>query len=176
MSRKPHDILDFLRRQTGSQEDSPEPVRFAVPSDGGRPQKTTRMLVLRRSQAIVSAVAAGLLVALALLLGMSLGGRAGEPSDSAQTGVWVVRVITYDDSDAGRVDADVLARQLEAQGLGQVTLHRLKGDKLVLALGAWLKNPTQDAGAKELLARVQKTADAAGKRHFESAGFWRIER
>lgn len=176
MSRKPpQDMLEFLRRQTGGPETPPlEPER---PAEAPPPmERTPRMLVLRRSQAIVAGVAALLLVLLAFLVGRAAGTRGALEAGEART-VFVIRAITFPDSEQGRADARRVANALAA--VDQVTLHALARDggqrDVVVAVGAWLQDPKDDPHARAALERVRAT-EIAGKRDLASAYFWQIQR
>jgi hypothetical protein len=168
MLKKPHDLLEFLRR-SGDRPDA------AARQDL---EKTPRMLVVRRSQAVVVAVAAGLGVVLAFLLGLGLGGASGEPA-VAGGGLWVIKVVSYKDNDKGGRYAKTVMSQLERLELGdEVNLRRVAGDgTLAVTLGCWIRRPHGDARAKELLNKVKGIRGREGQDPpFAGAAFWRIER
>ena len=146
----------------------------------------TRMVVLRRSQVIVAAAVAGLLLILAFVLGLALGGGDEAAStdsigpDGSVVGggapVWVIRVASYKDTDDGRAIARSVAQQLEQ--LDEVTLQTIRSsDSVVVTLGSWLRNPNRNEAAKALLQRVHDMRDQqGGERPFQSAMFWSIQR
>lgn len=170
MTKKPQDLLEFFRRATAEEPESaplPEP---AAPEPG----PTRRMVLVRPTQIAVAGAAAVLLVVLAFLLGLRAGGGA---EAAPGTGVWVVRVITYGDTENGRIQARVMAAELERQGLGEVTLQPIESKgHLVVALGAWLQDPRHNADAAALRDRVRAIKDERGGAPFQKADFWRIER
>ena len=168
MLKKPQDLLEFFRRSSGA----PDPE--ALPEL----QKTPRMLVVRRSQAVVAAVSAGLALVLAFLLGLGLGGGSSEPV-AAGGGLWVIRVMQYEDNEKGGVYAKTVGSQLERLDLGdEVHLRRVISDgKLVVTLGCWMRDPKGDARAEELLKKIKGIRGRGGQgQPFASADFWRIER
>jgi hypothetical protein len=119
MLKKPQDLLEFFRRSSG---DRPE---AAAPQDL---EKTPRMLVVRRSQAVVAAVSAGLGLVLAFLLGLGLGGASSDPA-VAGGGLWVIKVVSYEDNDKGRRYTKTVMSQLERLDLGdEVNLSRVVSD------------------------------------------------
>lgn len=170
MQKKPQDLLEFLRR---TKDDTALP---AVPSEQAQEVgKSPRMLVLRRSQAYVAAGAAGAAIILAVLLGVALG--SSEEKTPVTQGVWVIRVISYKDTQSGRENAANVARQLEQLGWEEVTLQHLPAQgRIVVTLGSWLGEPRDLAAATELRKRVREIADKQGGLHFKDADFWRIER
>jgi hypothetical protein len=131
------------------------------------------MVLVRPSQILVAGAAAFLLVVLAFLVGRT---SASRPAAEG-TGVWVIRVITYDDTENGRLAAKVVTADLEAQRLGEVSLQPIPSkEKLVVGLGAWLSDPTRNADAAALRDRVRALRDQRGGAPFRNADFWRIER
>lgn len=169
MLKKPKDLLEFFRR---SSENRPE---AAAPQEL---EKTPRMLVVRRSQAVVAAVSAGLGLVLAFLLGLGLGGGSSEPA-VAGGGLWVIKVVSYEDNEKGRRYAKTVMSQLERIDLGdEVNLRRVIGDRtLAVTLGCWIRNPKGDAHARKLLTKVQGIRGRGDQgQPFADADFWRIER
>ncbi|MHC5030485.1 MAG: hypothetical protein ACYTGI_02365 [Planctomycetota bacterium] len=169
MLKKPQDLLEFFRRSSG---DRPE---AAAPQDL---EKTPRMLVVRRSQAVVAAVSAGLGLVLAFLLGLGLGGASSDPA-VAGGGLWVIKVVSYEDNDKGRRYTKTVMSQLERLDLGdEVNLSRVVSDgKLAVTLGTWRRRPHGDPRAQQLLDKVKGITGRAGQgQPFASADFWRIER
>jgi len=168
MLKKPKDLLEFFRRSSGEPES-------AAPREL---ERTPRMLVLRRSQAVVAAVSAGLGLVLAFLLGLGLGGGSSEPV-AAGGGLWVIRVVSYENNDRGQRYTKTVMSQLERLGLGdEINLHRIISDqKLAVTLGCWIKRPHGDARAQGLLNKVKAIQGRGGQgQPFASADFWRIER
>jgi hypothetical protein len=139
-------------------------------------ERTPRMLVLRRSQAIVATAVAALLVVLAFFVGRAAGTQAAPAAGEARA-IFVIRAITFPDSEQGRADARRVANALA--GVGQVTLHAVTREggqrDVVVAVGAWLKDPRDDPDARAALERVRAT-EIAGKRDLASAYFWQIQR
>lgn len=169
MLRKPHDLLEFFRRSSESRQETAALQEL---------EKTPRMLVVRRSQAVVAAVSAGLGLVLAFLLGLGLGGGSSEPG-VAGGGVWVIKVVSYEDNEKGRRYAKTVMSQLERLDLGdEVNLRRVIGDrKLAVTLGSWISNPRGDAHANKLLTKVKGIRGRGDQGlPFADAGFWRIER
>jgi len=182
MNRKPSDILDFLRNASSE----PEPVSPAAPpdappqtrpdrSDPG-PHKSPRMLVLRRSQVMVASVAVGLVVILAFLLGMAATSTDDRVPALLGVRVWGIRAITYNDTKSGRMQASATKKALQARNLEEVTLQRVRSKgEIVVMLGAWLTDPTDNRRQKELLATVRKLQQR-GKMAFPDAYLWSIQR
>jgi hypothetical protein len=167
MLRKPQDLLEFFRRS------STDPDAAALQEL----EKMPRMLVVRRSQAIVAVVAAGLVVVLAFLLGLGLGG--GSSGATVGGGLFVIKVVTYEDSDKGGRYAKTVMSQLERLNLGdEVNVRRVVDDRtLAVTLGSWIRDPRGDARANELLKKVRDIRGRGGQEQpFASADFWRIER
>ncbi len=169
MNRKPHDLLEFYRRTSGQ-----EPAED-VTADPAQPlQKTERMLVVRRSQAIVAAASATLLVVLAFVLGLAIGDSGTEPVPVV--GGWVIKVVSYRDTDAGRKRAKSVMSQLQKLGWGEVTLQMIAdNERLAVTLGSWVQRP-HDSKARGLLKRVAKLSDLRNDRlPFKEAAFWQIK-
>jgi hypothetical protein len=168
MLKKPQDLLEFFRRSTAA------PDAAAV----RELEKTPRMLVVRRSQAIVVAVSAGLALVLAFLLGLGLGGGSSDLA-TAGGGYWVIQVKEYKDNNTGGRYAKTVQSQLEKLDLGdEVNLHRITKDgTLAVTLGCWMSQPHRDARANELLRKVRGIQGRGGQgQPFADADFRRIER
>jgi len=176
MNRKPQDLLEFYRRTSGSPD---EPAGAAGDEGSSAPalERTHRMLVVRRSQAIVAAVSAVLLVLLAFLLGLAVGGNDAEPASAA--GGWVIKVQSYRDNEAGRRRAKSVMDQLEKLGWGEVTLQTIPSeDRLAVTLGSWVERPGRDdEEAQALRDKVAALTDKRNSRRpFRDAAFWQIKR
>ncbi len=184
MARKPQDMLEFLRRQNADETAPPE---GALPDEPAGPmaepaphlEPTARVLVLRRSQVVVSCIAGGLLLLLVFLVGLRTGqakspkAPAASPPGAAMP-FWVIRVVTYKDSEQGWADARRMKVALNE--LGQVTFHKiLSTQDLVVALGSWLEDPKEDRAARALLEQV-RTLEVAARRDFGGAHYWQIQR
>ena len=106
------------------------------------------------------------------------GGGANDPV-AAGGGLWVIRVMQYEDSDKGGVYAKTVTSQLERLDLGdEVNLRRVISDgKLAVTLGCWMQDPNGDARARELLEKIRGIRGRGGQdQPFAGAKFWRIER
>jgi hypothetical protein len=170
MNKKPQDLLEFFRRAT---EEPAAPAAEPEPPVAPEPP-LRRMVLVRPSQIVVAGVAALLLVVLAFLVGRAA--TAGRP-EAAGTGVWVIRAITYSDTENGRLNAKVLTEDLRRQGIADVTVEPIPSrEQLVVAVGAWLEDPTRNAGASELRDRVRALKDPRGATPFQNADYWRIVR
>ena len=168
MLKKPQDLLEFFRRSSAAPD----------PAFQKELERTPRMLVVRRSQAVVAAVSAGLALVLAFLLGLGLGGGSSEPA-AAGGGFWVIQVMKYEDNKTGGRYAKTVQSQLERLDLGdEVNLRRIVEDgELAVTLGCWMSRPHGDARAQELLKKVQGIRGRGGQgQPFTGAGFRRIER
>lgn len=168
MLKKPQDLLEFFRRS------STAPDADAVQ----QLEKTPRMLVLRRSQAVVAAVSAGLALVLAFLLGLGLGGGSSEPV-AAGGGLWVIQVMKYEDNETGRRYAKTVMSQLERLQLGdEVNVRRILEDgQVAVTLGCWMSDPSGNTRAEELKRRIKDIRGRGGQgKPFAGASFWRIER
>lgn len=174
MSRKPSDLLDFLRHSAGP---VPEPPGREPEPPPAELERTPQIMVVRRSQVIVAAAAAGFALLLAFLLGLALGGGGGE-EDVVPTGtrVWGIRLVSYNDTVKGHRLAQATAKQLQAHELEEVTVQSIpsKGT-IVVMLGAWLTPPSKNEAAQALLAHVKKLS-RDGIQAFPDARFWSIER
>jgi len=169
---KPNDILEFLR---GQAEPKPEPE---PPKSGSRPPEASDLtLHLTRRQQIIAGAVALLALLLAGLIGSTLAGTgpdAAAATASAHAKVWVIRAVSYRDTEANRVRAREIAQWLERRGLAQATLRRLpKQNLLVVVLGAWIENPVEDLAAQKLVRRVQNL-DWKGDKPFHGAFLWQI--
>lgn len=169
---KPQDLLEFLRRQDAEEEAlSPEPVlpeQAETPQEGGR-------LTLTRIQVRIAGVMVALGLVLAFLLGMALGGGESQPAAASPTGnAWVIRAISYPDSARHMQGARETESWLNAQGLGQANMIRIRSkEQLVVVLGAWLEDPSGNPAVLRLLERVQNL-DWKGKKPFHGAYVWQI--
>jgi len=175
MSKKPQDLLEFLRRSSGDSE----PVSAAPAREKQPPRESApRMLVLRRSQLVVAVTAIGLFVILAFVVGLIVGeGSEAPAAPVAKTGVWVIRAISFHDTDAGRESARMVRQQLKERQIDDVTLHTLRSDNtLVVSVGSWLSDPRKDDRATTLLSRIRSWPDDLGKQPFHDAQFWQIQR
>lgn len=169
MNKKPQDLLEFFRRAT---EEPAAPAAEPEPTEAPEPA-LRRMVLVRPSQILVAGVAALLLVVLAFLVGRAAAGR----PEAAGTGVWVIRAITYSDTENGRLAAKVLTEDLRRQGIVDVTVEPIPSrEQLVVAVGAWLEDPTRNARASELRDRVRALKDPRGATPFQNADYWRIVR
>jgi hypothetical protein len=160
-------MLEFFRRASTAEPDE-------APSPAFEP--TTRMLVLRRSQAIVAAVAAAAALVLAFLLGLLAGG--GEEAAAAPE-VYVIRAVTYGDDDQGRAYAKSVREQLEKMDLGQeVSVFRVPSEsRTVVTVGSWLVDPAGRKEARDLRDRLRGIKDERTRETpFASAEFWRMRR
>ena len=163
MSRKARDLLELYRKV----DPQPDAVDLL--------ERTPRMLVLRQTQIVVACVAVGLGLMLAFLVGMAAVGD-DAPAGDVSPGPWVIRVIDYPDTEKGRVAAQTVASFLEKKGAGEVTIQAA-GDRRVVTLGAWVKNPRNYGPAKEKLVEIRETPDIrTGGKPFANAEFWRITR
>ncbi|MGQ0614912.1 MAG: hypothetical protein ACT4PV_14345 [Planctomycetaceae bacterium] len=184
MARKPQDMLEFLRRQNAEENVPPEGALTEAAATAARTpaeplEPTARVLVLRRSQVVVSCIAGGLLLLLVFLVGLRTG-QARSPNSPAASPAgaplpfWVIRVVTYKDSEQGWADARRVKAAL--QEFGQVTFHKIVSTQdLVVALCSWLEDPREDRAARELLERV-RTLEVAARRDFGGAHYWQIQR
>ncbi len=168
---KPQDLLEFLRRHD-EEEAAPESVdREPAPDTaqvGGR-------LTLARSQLQIAGAMVALGLVLAFLLGMAFGEGERQPAALGPTGnAWVIRAISYPDVERQMQAVRETERWLNAQGLGQATMIRIRSkEQLVVVLGAWLEDPSGDPAVKRLLDRV-RNLDWKGKRPFDGAYIWQI--
>ncbi len=178
MERKPQDLLEFLRRNAAGEGAD---ASATAPRADAPPRAQATDLVLRRSQIFVAAVAGGLLVVLAFVLGLVVARPAphaatGAAAESA-TPVWTIRLITYQATEQGEINAKITMNNLETLFPGQVSLQRIPGrDEIVVTVGAWLRDPKQDPKAIELLDQIRNQQDVAGKKHFPKSYFWTLPR
>jgi hypothetical protein len=178
MHKKPQDMLEFFRR--ASAEEPGETVAVAAEEEREPSlEATPRLQLVRRSQIVVAAVAAGLAVILAFVLGLALGGDEVAPVATQGVGGWVIRVISYDDNPRNEEIAQgvmgFLAKQYPQL---EVTLQRIPSqEQIVVTVGSWVHHPDRYPRARQLLDEVRKIDDKrSGKLHFSEAYFWRIER
>jgi len=172
MPKRPADLLECLRK---SNEDEPAPVPIR---EAPLPEKTVPMVVLRRSQVTVAAVAAGLALILVFLLGLGIGGGdEPEADNSINQGVWGIRVVSYEDTERGHTYARVTQNLLQQLDLDEVTLQRIPSQHLIVVMvGSWLNDPTDNARAAEILAKVQNMSARGMNRAFPDAQIWSIQR
>ncbi|MDH3590393.1 MAG: hypothetical protein OER88_00840 [Planctomycetota bacterium] len=169
--KKATDLLDFYRRTHDRIPDSITTEDL---------ERGPRLMLIRRTQIVVAGVAAGLVVVLAFLFGMAMGGDEAEPETVAEslgiTASWVIRVASYSDTKAGRANAKFLMSQLERMDLEDVSLHRIPSQNvLVVALGSWAKKPVR-GGPVELLDTVRNLPDHRdNSKPFASADMWQIK-
>jgi hypothetical protein len=169
--RKPQDLLEFFRRSG----DASNVVDLPVEKPSG-----PRVMILRRSQVIVGAACAALGLLLAFLLGLALGGDGSGPApvdNRVSSGIWTLRVITYDNTERGRQNAKQVMSQLERLDLGDEVGYRRDpaNGKVIVILGAWLKRPAGDKRADALKKRVNEIPDINKKLPFESADWYYVE-
>lgn len=168
---KPRDMLEFFRRTSS-------PSTEAVPSSPSL-EPTTRMLVVRRSQAVVAIVAAVAALLLAFLLGHAVGASGKSEALDAAPEVYVIRAIAYSDDLKGSDSAQRVKTQLERMDLGEeVVLWQVPSEsRTVVTVGSWLGNP---AGRKEACALRDKLRGVKDKSTqsapFADADFWRMKR
>ncbi len=171
MSRRPQDLLEFLRSQKEEAEarvqtaPAPEPPRrTGVPTPG------SRLMVFRTTQVAVAGAAAGLLVILAFVLGGTLGGTA-PPAESGPA--YVIRAATFPNTAAGQQKAKLLAGDLDDAGFKPVRLYEIKARRhLVVTVGDWDRNPA----AAQLLRRRVRDFGPAGEKPLQGADFWKPPR
>ena len=186
--QRPRDILEFLRR--ASSDEPPveiaeaEPAIEREPTVAPGPHVTvssgdTPMVVMRRSQVVVACVAAGLLIILAFLLGLTTaGGEDGWGGASAPTRFYTIKLIELPDTRSGEITAKMLMADLERRFDEEVTIERLDRDRtLFLALGSWLKDPKENRRAMELRDAARKLAvRGRDESPFKDAYFFQIKR
>ncbi len=177
--KKATDLLDFYRRTRGeTPAHAPQTTDLQERMDRAGP----RLVLIRRSQVFIAAAAAGLVVILAFMLGMALGG--GDESDAAPTqrlssvvAPYVIRVASYPDTDRGRQHAQIVAAQLKRVIANEeVTIHRLTdSQRIVVSMGSW-----RSAGAKpmatDLLDMIKSLKEDDGSQAFGDANWWRVTR
>ncbi|MHC4957369.1 MAG: hypothetical protein ACYTGN_03265 [Planctomycetota bacterium] len=174
MTRRPSDILDFLRNSGSDEPAQPEAPRRPVP--GREVEKTPQVLILRRSQVVVAVASAALLVLLAFVLGLAIGGDGTSPARPRLGTVWGIRVITFDASQKGTEQAQEMVQRLQALDIEEVTIQPIPSTgKLVVMLGSWLTPPDDSVGARATLTKVKKLT-WRGKQAFPDADFWSVQR
>jgi hypothetical protein len=157
-------MLEFFRRSAPEQEGAPLPPQLeAMP----------RMLVLRRSQAVVVLAAAAAALVLAFLLGLALGGSKG---DGAGPEVYVIRAADYPAGEQGQTHARKMKEQLEKLDLGEEVHVLESGDLTVVAVGSWLSNPVGRKDALALRDKLRAVKDANKATPFADAEFWPMKR
>ncbi len=161
-------MLEFFRRsapERGQAEASPalEP--------------TTRMLVLRRSQAVVAAAVAVVSLLLAFLVGHMVGAKGGA-ADAAAPEVYVLRAVSYGADEKGKGFARKMKEQLEKMDLGEeVSVVEVPSESsTVVAVGSWLSDPAGSKDARALREKVRGLRDSTQSTPFSGAEFWLMKR
>jgi hypothetical protein len=161
-------MLEFFRR--GATADPAAPSRELEP--------TTRMLVLRRSQAVVAGAAAVAALLLAFLVGHAVG--AGGRTDEAVLAVpvYVIRAAEYGDDEKGKGFARTRKEQLDKMGLGkEVSILEVPSEsRTVVAVGSWLSDPEGQKDAVALREKLRGIKDNTQGTPFAGAAFWRMKR
>lgn len=163
-------MLEFFRRSAPERaEPSAQPSAPAL-------EPTTRMLVLRRSQAVVAGAAAVAALLLAFLVGHAIGASGGE--GAAATEVYVIRAVEFGDDETGVSAARRTKEMLDKLSLGDEIriLHVPSRSRTVVAVGSWLSDPVESKDARGLLDRVRAMKDVKQATPFAAAEFWKIER
>jgi len=162
-------MLEFFRRAS-----SPEDV-----AQGPALEPTPRMLVLRRSQAIVAGAAAVAALVLFFLLGMAVGSAGGGETVGAAPDVYVLLAAHYGDDEKGRGLAKAVKDQLDRLNLGEevAVVRDAAGNRMVVAVGAWLEDPGSRKEAIALRDRLRSIKDERTREApFAGADFWRMKR
>jgi len=162
-------MLEFFRR--GATADPAAPSSREL-------EPTTRMLVLRRSQAVVAGAAAVAALLLAFLVGHAVG--AGGRTDEAALAlpVYVIRAAEYGDDEKGKGFARTRKEQLDKMGLGQeVSILEVPSEsRTVVAVGSWLSDPEGQKDAVALREKLRGIKDNNQGTPFAEAAFWRTKR
>jgi hypothetical protein len=163
-------MLEFFRRS------APEKAEPSERAPAPALEPTTRMLVLRRSQAIVAAAAAVAALLLAFLVGHAVGGSGGDGGAPAE--VYVIRAVEFGDDETGVSSARRTKEQLDKLNLGDEIqiLHVPSRSRTVVAVGSWLSNPLGSKDACDLRDKLRGTKDVKQATPFASADFWKMER
>ncbi len=161
-------MLEFFRRSAPQDAD-------ATPSPDLEP--TTRMLVLRRSQAVVAGAVAVAALLLAFLVGHAVG-SAGGGEEALGPGVYVIRAVAYDDDEKGADFARKMKEQLDKMGLGEeVSVLEVPSEsKTVVAVGSWFLDPQGSKDAVALREKLRVLKDSKQATPFAGAAFWRMTR
>jgi hypothetical protein len=161
-------MLEFFRRTAPADAAPPPPELEPLP----------RMLVLRRSQAVVAIVACGFALLLAFLLGHAVGAP-GRSDDALAPDVYVIRAAAYRDDDQGKIAAESVRQQLERLDLGEeIGLRHVPSERTtVVTVGSWLTNPEASKVARALRDRLRALKDRGTQQApFAEADFWLIRR
>lgn len=160
-------MLEFFRRSAPADAD-------AAPSQQLEP--TTRMLVLRRSQAVVAGAVAIAALLLAFLVGHAVGGAKGD--EALGPPVYVIRAVAYGDDEKGAGFARKMKEQLEKMGLGEeVSVLEVPSESsTVVAVGSWLSDPQGSKDAVALREKLRGLKDNTQAMPFADAAFWRMKR
>jgi len=160
---KPRDMLEFFRRSA--------PDRVEATPSAPTLEPTTRMLVLRRSQALVAGAAAIAALVLAFLLGYAAGAPGGDLPE-----VFVIRAADYGGDDQGMGHARKVKEQLEKMNLGDEVKVLESEGRTVVTVGSWLSDPEGSAEARALRDKLRGLKDSTQAMPFASAEFWRMKR
>jgi len=158
-------MLEFFRRTAPEQADAPS----SAPPPSLEP--TPRMLVLRRSQAIVAIAAAGAALVLAFVLGLAIGGSGETPA-----GIYVLRVVSRDADAQGRAYARQVKEQIEKLDLGEEVSVLESDGRAVVVVGSWFSNPEGRKEARALRDRLRAVRDATQATPFSDADFSLMKR
>jgi len=162
-------MLEFFRRASTPDD----------PTSGPSLEPTPRMLVLRRSQAIVAGAAAVAALVLSFLLGLAAGSAGGDQPAAAVPDVYVLRAAEYGNDEKGWGLAQAVKEQLDRMNLGEeVALVRDAGaNRTVVAVGVWLEDPGRRKEALALRDRLRSIKDERTREApFANADFWRMKR
>jgi hypothetical protein len=160
-------MLEFFRRSAPEQADAPAPRAL---------EPTTRMLVLRRSQAVVVLAAAGAALVLAFVLGHAAGASGARAGGGPE--VFVIRAASYARDAQGATHARRVKQEIENLGLGE-EVHVLEVEsegRTVVTVGSWLSNPEGLRDALALRAKLRAVKDNTQAAPFAGAEFWLVER
>ena len=162
-------MLEFFRRSAPAESG-------AAPSSPAL-EPTTRMLVLRRSQAVVAGAAAVAALLLAFLLGHAVG-TSGGGSEATGPGVYVIRAVSYADDEKGKDFARKMKEQLDRMDLGEEVgvLDVPSESYTVVTVGSWLSDPAGRKEARALRDKLRALKDSTQATPFANAEFWRMER
>jgi hypothetical protein len=163
-------MLEFFRRAAPERPDEPAPSAPSL-------EPTTRMLVLRRSQAIVAGCAAAATLLLAFLVGHAVGSSGGDSGVVARE-VFVIRAVAYGDDEQGLSFARKTKEELDKLNLGdEVQVVRVPSEsRTVVAVGSWLSDPLTRKDARDLRDKLRAWRDTTKATPFANADFWRMER
>ena len=185
MSEKPRDILEFLRRAGSEPTAGPSATVVEPPPRARAAEKPaveadfSGWILVKRRQAWIAGIAAGLFAILTFVIGLSWSSPDAAAIEAAgDVGVWTIRAIEYDASSNGEVRAKSVASQLRRMTDDEVTVQPLDRDrKLLVVVGSWLRDPTENEHALKLLQWVQeREVNGRDRRPFKDAYFYRIKR